>query len=236
VEDKRMKKSIAMAMALAVEIGVAMGVGGCMGDEYGHLDVRTFQLEYIDPSAAIRIIDPYVFADRGGMISADEETRTITVRETPEMLERIGQVLDTYDMPAPSVTLHFRIIEANGNGESDPALQDIADALPTDVFRFRNYRQIAEAVMMGREWTSINQRASGASGRYAIRGQIGEVRVAEGGGTVQLGVELFQDNYGTVLETHVDVREGQLLVLGSAQPDPQRGALILAVEVELVRP
>jgi hypothetical protein len=236
VEDKKMNKSMATAMVLAVELGVAIGAGGCMTDEYGHLDVRTIQLEYIDPSAAIRIIDPYVFEDRGGMISADEQTRTITVRETPDMLARISQVLDTYDQPAPSVKLHFRIIEANGNGESDPALEDIEDALPTDVFRFRNYQQIAETVMMGLEYSSIRQRAAGVGGEFLVEGNIGEVRVAEGGGTVQLAVELFQDNYGTVFETRVNAREGQLLILGSAQPDPQRGALILAVQVELLRP
>lgn len=233
-----MRKTMAIGMAMAMAMGMvmAMGAWSCMSDEYGHLDVRTFQLEYIDPSAAIRIIDPYVFADRGGMISADEQTRTITVRETPDMLARIEQVLDTYDQPAPSVKLHFRIIEANGNGESDPALQDIADALPTEVFRFRNYRQIAETVMMGLEYSSIRQRAAGVGAQFLVEGNIGEVRVAEGGGTVQLGVELFLDDYGTVFETQVNAREGQLLILGSAQPDPQRGALILAVQVELIRP
>jgi hypothetical protein len=34
----------------------------------------------------------------------------------------------------------------------------------------------------------------------------------------------------------VNARIGQLLVLGSAQPDPSRGALILAVKAELIRP
>jgi hypothetical protein len=236
VEDKKMKKPIAMAMVLAVEIGVAMGAGGCMTDEYGHLDVRTFQLEYIEPDAAYRIIDPYVFADRGGMTSMDDETRTITVRETPEMLSRIGEVLDRYDQPAPGVRLHFRIIEADGNGEPDPALQDIEDALPKDVFRFRNYRQVAEAVMVGLEHSEITQRAAGGGGRYVVQGYIGEVRAAEGGGTAQLHVELFVSGEGTVFQTEVNAREGQLLVLGSAQPDPERGALILAVQVELFRP
>ncbi len=231
-----MKRTMAMAMGMVMAIAVALGAGGCWGDEYGDLDVRTFQLEYIDPGAAYQIIDPYVFADRGGMMSTDDQTRTITVRETPEMLERISQVLETYDQPAPSVKLHFRIIEADGGGEPDPALQDIADALPTDVFRFRNYRQIAEAVMMGREWTAIRQRAAGVGGEFLVRGEIGEVRVAEGGGTVQLGVELLQDDFGTIFETHVNAREGQLLVLGSAQPNPERGAIILAVQAELVRP
>ncbi len=231
-----MKRAMAMGMGVATVMMIALGAVGCWGDEYGDLDVRTFQLEYIDPGAAYQIIDPYVFADRGGMISIDDQTRTITVRETPEMLERIGQVLDTYDQPAPSVKLHFRIIEANGSGEADPALQDIADALPTDVFRFTNYRQIAETVMMGLEHSSIRQRAAGLSRDFLVFGHIGEVRVAEGGGTVQLGVELFLEHYGTVFETEVNAREGQLLVLGSAQPDPDRGALILALQVELVSP
>jgi hypothetical protein len=231
-----MKRAMAMGMAMATAMVIALGAGGCWGDEYGHLDVRTFQLESIDPGAALRIIEPYVFADRGGMTSIDDQTRTITVRETPEMLEVISQVLETYDQPAPSVKLHFRIIEADGGGQPDPALQDIADALPTDVFRFRNYRQVAEAVMMGREWTAIRQRAAGVGGEFLVRGEIGEIRVAEGGGTVQLGVELLQDDFGTIFETHVNAREGQLLVLGSAQPNPERGAIILAVQAELVRP
>ena len=37
--------------------------------EYGDLDVRTYQLEYLETEAAQRIIDPYVFADRCGMVS-----------------------------------------------------------------------------------------------------------------------------------------------------------------------
>lgn len=236
MEDMKMKRAMAMTMGVAMAMGMAMVIGGCERDGYSHLDVRTFQLEYIDPDAALRIIDPYVFADRGGMTSVDGQTRTITVRETPEMLATIEQVLERYDQPAPSVKLHFRIIEANGEGEPDPALEDIVEALPASVFRFRNYRQIGEAVVMGREWTSIRQLAAGAGGQFLVQGDVGEVRVAEGGGTVQLGVELLQDRFGTVFQTHVNVREGQLLVLGSAQPDPERGAIILAVQAELVTP
>ncbi|UCC73475.1 MAG: hypothetical protein JSV86_02625 [Gemmatimonadota bacterium] len=231
----KLLSSVAVAAELALIAGGAL-VAGCQNGGYGDLEVQTFQLEYIEPDAAYQIIDPYVFRDRGGMTSIDNQTRTITVRETPEMLARIEQVLETYDQPAPSVKLHFRIIEANGTGESDPALQDIQDALPTGVFRFRNYRQLAEAVMMGREWTSIRQRVAGVGARFYVEGQIGAVRVAEGGGTVQLEVSLLLEEHGTVFETAVNAREGQLLILGSAQPDPQRGALILAVQVELVRP
>jgi type II secretory pathway component GspD/PulD (secretin) len=227
---------VTVGAELALIAGGAL-VAGCQSGGYGDLDVRTFQLEYIEPGAAHQIIDPYVFADRGGVISVDDETRTITVRETPEMLSRIEQVLQQYDQPEPSVQLHFRIVEANGGSRaSDPALEDIEAALPKDVFRFQNYRQVAEAVMVGTEWTRISQRVAGIGGTYIVRGRIGEVRVAEDGGTVQLEVELLAEEFGQAFETSVNARVGQLLVLGSAQPQADRGALILAVRAELVTP
>jgi Bacterial type II/III secretion system short domain len=224
-----------MAMVFAVVVGFGGGCGE--GGENGDLDVRTFQLEYLEPAAAHRIIDPYVFADRGGMVSRDEQTGTITVRETPEMLDRIGEVLQRYDLPEPSVILHFRLVEANGGVPSDdPRLEEIVQALPEDIFRFKNYRLIGETVMTGIEWSEVAQGVVADGKRYMIEGSIGEVRTTEEGGTVRLQVSLLTDNYGQIFSTGVNARIGQLLVLGSAQPDPQGGALILAVRAELERP
>ncbi len=207
------------------------------GGEYGDLDVRTFQLEYIEPAAGQRIIDPYVFADRGGMISIDQELGTITVRETPEMLSRIEEVLARYDQPEPSVKLHFRLVEANGRATpEDSRLEEIAKALPEDVFRFKNYRLIGETVMTGIEWSGVAQGVVADGERYMIEGSIGEVRTTDDGGTVKLQVALHADRYGPVFSTGVNARIGQLLVLGTAQPDPERGALILAVRAEVERP
>jgi hypothetical protein len=69
-----------------------------------------------------------------------------------------------------------------------------------------------------------------------IEGTIGEVRTTDDSGTVKLQVSLFADKFGNIFTTGVNARIGQLLVLGSAQPDPERGALILAVRAELERP
>jgi hypothetical protein len=207
------------------------------GSESGDLDVQTYQLEFLKPEAANRIIDPYVFPDRGGMISMDEQTRAITVREMPEMLSRIEEVLAKFDQPEPSVKLHFRLVEANGEvSAEDPRLEEIAAALPEDVFRFKNYRLIGETVMTGIEWSNVAQGVVADGERYMIDGNIGEVRVTDDSGTVKLQVTLIADRYGAVFSTGVNARIGQLLVLGSAQPDPDRGALILAVRAELERP
>lgn len=208
-----------------------------VSNEYGGLEVQTYQLEFLEPDAANRIIDPYVFPDRGGMISMDAQTRTITVRETPEMLSRIEEVLARYDLPEPSVKLHFRLVEANGSGSpEDPRLEEIARALPEDVFRFKNYRLIGETVMTGIEWSEVSQGVVADRERYMIEGMIGEIRSTDDSGTVKLQVSLHSTRFGPIFTTGVNARIGQLLVLGSAQPDPERGALILAVRAELDRP
>ncbi len=225
-----------MLTATGIAATVVGGAVGC-GDGGGRdLDVRTFQLEYLEPAAAHRIIDPYIFGERGGSVSMDEQTGTITVRETAEMLSRIEEVLERYDQPEPSVKLHFRLVEANGKASAeDPRLEEIAAALPEDVFRFKNYRLIGETVMMGIEWSGVAQGVVADGERYMIEGSIGEVRTRDDSGTVKLQVTLHADRHGPVFSTGVNARIGQLLVLGSAQPDPDRGALILAVRADLER-
>jgi len=230
-------KIFTVAMVALVLVGgwtIARGLSH--GDEYGDLEVRTYQLEYLEPEAAHRIIDPYVFGDRGGMVSRGDQTRTLTVRETPEMLDRIGEVLKRYDLVDPSVNLHFRLVEANGGAASDdPRVEEIAEALPQDVFKFQNYSLIGETVMTGIEWSGLAQGVSAGGDRYHIEASIGEIRETAEGGSVKMEVSLLSDTYGHIFRTAVNAQIGQLIVLGSAQPDPNRGALILAVRVDLVR-
>jgi hypothetical protein len=205
-------------------------------DEFGHLEVQTYQLEYMEPEAAWRVIEPYVFADRGGTTSIDDQTRTITVRETPEMLSRIGDVLQKYDLPEPSVKLQFRLVEANGGAPSDdPRLDEVKAALPEDVFRFRNYRIAGEAIMTGIEHSGVAQGVATDSERYHIEAGIGDVNATDQGGTVKLHVSLESSRHGQIFATAVNARIGQLLVLGSAQPESDRSAVILTVKPELVR-
>ena len=115
-------------------------------------------------------------------------------------------------------------------------LEEIARALPEDVFRFKNYRLIGETVMTGIEWSEVSQGVVADRERYMIEGMIGEIRSTDDSGTVKLQVSLHSTRFGPIFTTGVNARIGQLLVLGSAQPDPERGALILAVRAELDRP
>jgi hypothetical protein len=52
---------------------------------------------------------------------------------------------------------------------------------------------------------------------------------------VKLHVSLESSRHGQIFATAVNARIGQLLVLGSAQPESDRSAVILTVKPELVR-
>ncbi len=89
--------------------------------------------------------------------------------------------------------------------------------------------------MTGIEWSGLAQGVAAGGERYFIEANVGEVRETDDGGSVKLEVGLLAEKYGQIFRTAVNARIGQLVVLGSAQPDPDRGALILAVRVDLVR-
>lgn len=198
------------------------------------LDTRTFELEYLDAREASQIIDPYVYGDRPeapGQVSVTGNL--ISVRETADNLDKIARVLAEYDRPTPSVRLHFKIIQADGWRTTDTAIADVEAAL-RKLFRFQGYRLVAEALIGGVEGSRLAQAVAGEGGPYAIRARIEDVRASGDSGTVRIGVALFLQNAGDVIETTVNLRAGQTAVLGNAQADPTKPTLILTVRPELV--
>ena len=77
-------------MKIAATITALVGAlfMGCEGDS---LEVRTFTLERLDADEAFGLIQPYVYRDRS-TVSISEGL--LTVRELPENLDRIGEVLE----------------------------------------------------------------------------------------------------------------------------------------------
>jgi hypothetical protein len=115
------------------------------------LDTRTFALKYLDASAAHNLVLPYVYLDRAGTPGALSVTNgALTVRETPDNLERIARMLSQFDRPRPLVRLTFRLIQADGALTSDPAIADV-EATLRKLFRFRGYRLVEEGIFSATE-------------------------------------------------------------------------------------
>ena len=202
------------------------------------LDTRTFQLKYLDGGEAAALLSPYVFTDRKDAPGQMSDVRgSITVRETPDNLEKIARVLGEYDRPKPSVRLNFQIIQADGATTNDPAIADV-EAQLRKLFRFKGYRLIAEAVAGGMEGSEVRQIVSGAGGPYVITATIFDARGGGDSGSVRIKAELVSYRYGgNVLNTAVTLRPGQTAVLGNAQLGERSGVgtLILTVRPELIQ-
>ena len=217
----------------ATVTGLALVVLAACGG-VSDLETRTFELEHLEPDEAIGIVEPYVYADREespGKIS--RFPGGITVRETPDNLERIGRVLDRHDREAPAARLRFQLIEADGDPSPDPRIAGIEPTL-RELFRFEGYRLIAETQMGAVEGGQSSQVFREGDTRYRIVARVHEIRSAEGGGRVFLEVALVTDRFGEIIETAMRVPADKTVVLGSARPDPERGALVLAVRPVLV--
>lgn len=207
-----------------------LAVAACGGPR---LDTRTFQLNHLDGDAAAELISPYVFIDRKDAPGRISKVRgVITVRETPDNLDKIARVLAEFDRAKPSVRLRFQIIQADGAATTDPAIADVEAAL-RKLFRFRGYRLIAEAVAGGMEGSVISQMVAGLGGPYHIRATIHDVRGASDSGFVRLTAGL-EASGPTSLHTIVTLRSGQTAVLGNTQMREKLGTLILTVKPELV--
>lgn len=211
--------------------GVLMGMPGCGGPD---LETRTFEVRYLQPHVVQSLIDPYVYVDREGRPGRLSVTESaVTVRETEDNLERIGRVLEQYDLPRPTVMLNFQIIRADGSAAADPAIADVERELRR-LFRFEGYELVAEAQAGGIQGTGLRQMISDeASGVFIIEGGVTEVRAGETP-TVTLDVELAHGNFGSILQTTVTIPAGHSVVLGTAQVPGNEGALILVVRADVV--
>jgi hypothetical protein len=214
---------------------VALVTGTAACSRPPSLDTRTFDLHYLDPGTVEAMIRPYVFSDRPaapGMYSTSE--RTLTVRETPDNLEKIARVLAEHDRPQPWVRLRFQLIAADGAAPPDQRIADVQAEL-VKLFRFAGYRLLGEAVASGAPRSNIQQVVGGEGGPYFIGVNIGDVRSIGDTGIVSMQVTLRSAETGAALTTEINARENQTLVLGNAQLAVKQGTTILTVRAEIVR-
>ena len=207
----------------------SMLVSACSGTP--DLDTRTFRVTHIDENAVMFILEPYVYSDRPGAPGTMSISRsTVTVRETPDNLDKIERVLAEFDKPIQNVRLRFQLISANGNRTNDPRIAEVESAL-RELFRFEGYSLEGEALIVATEGSSANQTIRGERGSYYLSVRvIGVPPTADG--MADLVVELRSPNLDLSFETGVRVPIDQTVVLGSASAES--AAIILTVRPELV--
>src|SRR5437899_8971791 len=180
-----------------------------------NLDTRTFALKYLRGSDAIPIVVPYVYTDRPnakGVFSVSDNA--ITVRETPDNLDKIARVLAQYDRPRPFVRLTFHLIEADGAATTDPAIRDV-EATLRQLFRFRGYRLVGEGVVSATERGEVTQILAAEPEHYELSTSVQRLAGAADSATVELGVKL--EGRGGGVRTTRTSPGGKSAVRGDAQ-------------------
>ncbi|MDX1675812.1 MAG: hypothetical protein R3314_13545 [Longimicrobiales bacterium] len=213
---------------------VLVGAAACEAGPV--LETRTFEVQYLPSYRVSQLIAPYVFTDRAenpGLMSTAEGA--VTVRETPDNLEKIGRVLAEYDRPNPTIMLHFQIIEADGAADPDPAIAEVERELRR-LFRFEGYELLEQARVTAIQGTGTRQWLgdAGSFAGFGIHTGVSEVRQGSEATTVTLDVALNVTGPGNILETSVTIPAGHSVVLGTARAPGYEGALILVVRAEIV--
>jgi type II secretory pathway component GspD/PulD (secretin) len=196
------------------------------------LDTRTFALKYLRGSDAIPIVAPYVYADRPnakGVFTVSDNA--ISVRETPDNLDKIARVLAQYDRPRPFIRLTFHLIEADGAATSDSAIRDV-EATLRQLFRFRGYRVVGQGVVSATEKAEVSQMLAAEPEHYALTTTVMRLAGAADSATVELGVELV-GRRGR-FRTTVTIPVGKTAVLGNVQAPSKGRTLILTVRPEVL--
>lgn len=223
----------------------------------GGIDTRTFQLDHMSPASAEALIGPYVTDSETNMKSSTQPA-AITVSASSSRLDQIGEMLSRYDVATPDVRLRFQLIEADGFADVDPAIADV-EAAVRELFRFDGYRLVAEALVTSTQQTQSRQRLLGfgnvpltltvfvdrisaveqrrppsptASGSPAPGGDADDAAVSGGVRSADVAV-ILSGPEGDIFQTRVVVPDGQIVVLGTARPFEDRGALILVVRPEI---
>lgn len=213
----------------------ALALGGCGAGPAGGLETRTFRLEHVEPGEMASLIEPYILSERGMLQVGAGTTPALTVRERREILDRIGATIAEFDVPQPTVVLHFAVIEADGFEESDPAIAEVESVL-RELFRFKGYRLDAEAVVRGSARSDFVQVLGGEiskRNRLTLGGRLMEVRGGAENRSVRLRVTL-EDAWHTVLSTDLEIPIGQTVVLGTGMATVARSTMILTVRPEIV--
>jgi len=78
--------------------------------QYEDLQLRTFHLNYMDAKKAVNLIRGMLQVKK---IYVNEETNSVVLRDTNEVVDVVEKILDANDVPDPEVILDVEVIEVN---------------------------------------------------------------------------------------------------------------------------
>jgi hypothetical protein len=218
---------------------------------------RVFQLKYADPRSLSVLLSQY------GLVKSDQTLKavTITTRDNTALLE-VEQIIKRFDVPPPppppvqNIDVTIYLMSALGtpsSGAVPPELEPVVKQLK-NTFSYKGYQLIDTEVMrvragQGGEVSGVVNGAPAVEGNKTIsqvKFRSASVSTDEKGRAIRIdglkvglripvisGQKQFQ-YIDTGINTDVDIREGQKVVVGKANMDGSDRASIVILTAKVV--
>jgi len=118
---------------------------------------RTFEIKYRDPNGLLRAIAPLGSGFKGATMSANQDFRTLTVRDFPENLATIEEAikrLDTPDAPRPDIEFRVHVLIASdaaaASDEVPPELNEVIRQMKSTL-KYKSYNLMTSSVQRTKE-------------------------------------------------------------------------------------
>jgi len=218
--------------------------------EAQHWPVQLFQVKYADVSRLAN-----VFRAFGATVQPDSDLKVISVRASKEVLAAIQESLQRLDVPqapAKNVQLDAYLLTASGQGSSANIPADLEPVIRQlkNVFNYQGFRLLGTLSWRGRDGRGgsvsglLPSVSSDSSQLTNCSFGTNSVTVTSEGKepTIRVnGLDLRLDfivkgsgNQHAIINTSIDVREGQKVVVGKANIDNADSALILVLTAKVI--
>lgn len=225
-----MKRAILITLILLVA-----AFAGAAQEADGKVVVQTFKFKFKSAERAANVISSLVSAE--GSVSIQPGNNVLVVTDRAENIESIASAIDRYDVPSREFKLEIQLVAAGrvqGKAPEVPDdLKEIAGKL-SGVLRFNSFEKIGALELKGREGDSIRSDLDGYHAEFVV-GEFDPVSE-----TVQLS-DFTLSRYETaqsaekktrsdVLETTLNLKVGQTVVLGASRlPDSNRALMLIVI-------
>ncbi|MDZ7338164.1 MAG: carboxypeptidase regulatory-like domain-containing protein [candidate division KSB1 bacterium] len=202
------------------------------------LTTRSFDIKYKDPEELAVMIRQ--FLSSAGEAVPSNKLRALTVRDWPERLDKVAELLARYDVPPKQVRVDVHLFLADGTEQSGGAipseLSPVVGKL-RNLFRYEHFSLLGSgtAIVYSGEMCALDVALAERSHASCRIAQV--EYVPEGAGVVRL--EKFamsgQSPAPVNLMTSLNVPLGEFVVVGRASTKGAQQAAVAVVKAELVK-
>jgi len=219
----------------------AQASGGGDAAPHGPVSARVFTIKFRDPNDVALLIAPQL--SEQGSYTTVPKLRTVTVKDHTEILDRLQELIASYDVPPRNVTFTVTLIMASRAEEAGQSIsrevRGITEALP-DITRWTNYKTLDSATIAGSEGAKT---ARDLASEYRIDFTLESV--SDGRGIIRLNPFSLmkaekqvsgETSYRPVYTTTVNLKNDKVLTIGATKTETSPKALFLAIRAHIEGP